>query len=526
MFVGLTTEKTIEVEVFRFDPTMDSKPKYTAYRVPFSFEKMKVIDVLRYIYEKLDHTLSFTWDCRLWNCGLCGVTVNKRPCLACITDVKDVAISNELLIEPLPYYPVLKDLVIDRTVEMEQTRKLGVKYIGVGTPDSIPEPMDPEKIRFHRDWYLTCIDCLVCSSACPVFSEKYAFIGPHLSLKLAKYLSHPKDGGNRAEQAQKGGLFQCLNCGRCDTVCPLELDVSSNTMELLKSEAVEKSLVPPSIRDFLGNIHKFANPWGEPKSKRRQWTEKMNIEDYDSKKHKYLLYVGCVGSYDTRAQQMSKALTALLAKSDVSFGILGNSENCDGNEVDRIGEKGLFQLIAEENIQQFNKAGVTQIITLSPHAYNTMKNDYPRLGGRFEVAHYTQVLNTLIDHRRLKVAKSLEAKITYHDPCFLGRHNDEYDSPRELLKAIPGVDLVEMERYRENSFCCGGGGGNFYTELVNDERSPGGIRVEEAYNTGARILAVSCPTCLIMLEDSVKTQDLDEKIVVKDISEILKDVVD
>jgi len=167
-------QKILKVQVYRFDPSVDNEPYYDNYEVPFKFEKMKILDVLRYIQEKIDGSLSFTWDCRLWNCGLCGVTVNKRPCSACLTDVKSLAVNNSLLIEPMPNYPVIKDLVIDRTVEIEQMRKAGIKYDrynGEFSLDKIPEVIDPEKIAFFRDWYLACIDCLVCNSACPAFSN-------------------------------------------------------------------------------------------------------------------------------------------------------------------------------------------------------------------------------------------------------------------------------------------------------------------------------------------------------------------
>lgn len=521
----MSTPKSLTVKVFRFDPTKDDNPYYVTYSVPFTFEKMKVIDVLRYIQEKLDHSLSFTWDCRLWNCGLCGVSANKRPCLACITDVKDVAITDKMLIEPLPLYPVTKDLVVDRTAEINKMRKIGVKYVRNNPPDKIPEPMDPEKISFHRDWYLTCIDCLVCSSACPAFSTDYDFVGPHLILKVAKYLTHPRDEGPRAKQALEGGIFKCVNCARCSAVCPLELEVSTNSLELLKSAAVEKGFAPPQVRDFLENMYKFGNPWGESRAKRGQWAENMGIEEFNSEKHELLFYVGCVGSYDTRAREMTKAVAELLSKAGVSFGILGSSEKCDGNDVQRLGEKGLFQLLAEENVKYFKSRGIRNIVTLSPHGYNTIKNDYPRFGGHFEVIHYTQLLRNLIKDGRLVIKNNFEAKVTYHDPCFLGRYNKEYETPREILESIPGLKLVEMDRNRKNSFCCGGGGGNFYTDLLSGVQSPSRVRIREARSTGAEILGVSCPICLMMLEDAAKTENLEQEIKVKDISEILRELI-
>lgn len=516
----------LKVKVFRFDPTTDDKPYYKTYDVPFTFEMMKIIDVLRYIQEKIDHSLSFTWDCRLWNCGLCGVSVNKRPCLACITDVKDVTTNGELIIEPLPHYPIVKDLVIDRTPELDEMRKRKIKYVRNDPPETIPEPMDPEQIAFHRDWYLACISCLVCSSACPAFSLKYEeFVGPHLSVKIAKYLSHPKDEGDRAKQAYESGIFRCLGCGRCDVVCPLKLEISEKSIEALKSVCIEEGRVPPRVRDFLENIYKFGNPFGESRAKRREWAKNLQVEDYDSERHEFLLYVGCVASYDSRAQQMARSLAKLLLEADIPFGILGSAENCDGNEVARLGEKGLFELLVKRNIEQFKKFGVKKIVTLSPHAYNSIKNEYPKFGGNFKVLHYTQLLCDLIKSKRLNITGELEVKVTYHDPCFLGRRNGVYEAPREILESIPGIELVEMERNRENSFCCGGGGGNFYTDLVGGKQAPSRIRVKEAHETGAKILAVACPICLIMFEDAIKTEGLEKEISVKDIAEIIGEVV-
>jgi succinate dehydrogenase/fumarate reductase iron-sulfur protein len=522
-------QSLLKVQVYRFDPSVDQEPCYRDYEVPFLFEKMKVLDVLRYIQEKLDATLSFTWDCRLWNCGLCGISANKRPCSACLTDVQSVVSDDGLLIEPLPNYPVIKDLVIDRTIETEQMRKVGIQYDrhnGEFSLDKIPEIMDPERVAFFRDWYLACIDCLACSSACPAFSTQGEFIGPHLSVRLAKYLAHPTDEGNRAKQGADGAIFRCLNCRRCDIVCPISLEVSSKTMERLKSEAVEKGYAPPPIRDFLENVFKFGNPWGMSPSKRAMWAEDLGVSRFDSQKHDFLLYIGCTGSYDTRGQEAAKSLTRLLLKARISFGILGDKEISDGNEVNRMGEKGLFEEVATKNIDTFNALGVKKIVTLSPHAFNTFKNEYPALGGNYEVMHYTQLVGNLIDGHRLKLTENGAKKVTFHDSCLLGRYNQEYEAPREILRALPGVELVEMKRIKENSFCCGGGGGNFVTGLDEGKQRANITRIKEAHATGAAILAVSCPKCLIMFEDAIKTENLENEMVVKDISELLLEASD
>ncbi len=283
---------------------------------------------------------------------------------------------------------------------------------------------------------------------------------------------------------------------------------------------VERGSIPSAVKQFLENIQRQGNPYGNARIKRGEWVDGTGIKQYEEQE--FLYYVGCVGSYDTRAKETAKTLGEVLLKVGVSFGVLGNEENCDGNEVSKLGEESLFQLLAEENIQKFKDLGVKKIVTLSPHSYNAIKNDYPKFDGSFEVFHYTQLLRDLIKGGRLDVSGGLNAKVTYHDPCFLGRWNQEYDTPREVLNTIPGIELIEMERNRESTLCCGGGGGNFYTDFLGgSEDSPARIRIREAYATGASVVAVACPNCLTMLEDAVKAEGLEEKLTIKDVSEIV-----
>ena len=241
----------------------------------------------------------------------------------------------------------------------------------------------------------------------------------------------------------------------------------------------------------------------------------------------YLLYVGCLGSYDENAQKMARSLVHVLETAGVSFGILGKDEECCGNEIYLLGEMGLFQHLVEKNSQQFKELGVKKIVTLSPHAYNTMKNNYPAFGGSFELYHYTQLLNDLIKKNKIRLSQARnEVRLTYHDPCFLGRYNNIYGEPRQILQSIPGFKLVDMERNRRDAFCCGGGSGNFITDhLAGSVDSPARVRAREAYETEADTLAVACPSCLTMLTDAVKAENLEDKLAVKDISQIVKELL-
>ncbi|MGB9713599.1 MAG: (Fe-S)-binding protein [Candidatus Bathyarchaeales archaeon] len=315
-------------------------------------------------------------------------------------------------------------------------------------------------------------------------------------------------------------VFSCVTCKNCVEWCPMAF--SSDIVDWIvaaRSDIIEKGFALPKVRDFLNNISKHGNPWGIPRSKRDEWAK--GVKRYRPG-DEYLFYVGCVGSYEERGQRMAKNLAELLDKAGASFGILGTEEDCDGNEAYMLGEMGLFQELANRNAQKFKELNVKKIVTLSPHAYNSMKNKYPS-SGDFEVFHYTQLLLETIRKGKLRLSE-LNAKVTYHDPCFLGRYNGVYDVPREILKSIPGVELVEMKRNRENSFCCGGGSGNIVMDLLGlSTESPNRIRVREAYETGAEVLAVACPSCMAMLDDAVKAEGLEDKIVVRDIAELVNE---
>jgi Fe-S oxidoreductase len=283
---------------------------------------------------------------------------------------------------------------------------------------------------------------------------------------------------------------------------------------------VEQGKIPLRVKRFLESVYNYGNPLKLPQTERAQWANGTKLyADGDE----YLLYIGCLASYDESARTMARSVVAALKKAGVAFGILGNNEGCCGNEVYAMGEEALFHELARKNLDAFRERGVRKVITLSPHAFNIMKNQYQKLGYGFEVYHYSQVLSDLIKQGKLK-SGSLNKKVTYHDPCYLGRHNKIYDEPRQVLTGIKGLKLVEMERNRRDAFCCGGGSGNFITDyLAGGEDSPARVRIREAVSTGADVLAVACPGCLVMLKEAIKADSLDDKIVVKDIATLVID---
>ena len=314
-------------------------------------------------------------------------------------------------------------------------------------------------------------------------------------------------------------LYACTTCKNCTEQCPMKF--APDIVDWIvgaRSDMVEKGKIPPRVAHFFEAVYGYGNPLKLLRSDRAAWADGTKIY---APGDEYLLYIGCLGSYDENAQKMAKSLVDVLSAAGVSFGILGNDEECCGNEIYMLGEMGLFQTLVEKNNEKFKELGVKKIVALSPHAYNAMKNNYPALGAVFEVQHYTQLLYPLIEQKKIKLSQN-KTKVTYQDPCFLGRYNKIYDEPRRILQSIPGIELVEMERNREDSFCCGGGSGNFIMDLLaGSEDSPARARIREAYETGADTLAVACPSCFTMFTDAVKAEDLDEKLAVKDISQIV-----
>jgi len=315
-------------------------------------------------------------------------------------------------------------------------------------------------------------------------------------------------------------LYSCATCGNCVEHCAFTF--RENLVDIFiaaREEMVNGGRIPPPVRDYFKAISIHGNPYNLPAAQRSSWAADLPVQPYDGQE--YLFYVGCVGSYDERGRKIAQAVSRNLIRAGVSFGILGEREPCDGNEVRVLGESGLFEYLAETNIALFRQLGVRKIITLDPHAFNAFRKEYPAFGGDFEVLHYSQVFSRLIESGNLKPG-NFAARVTFHDACYLGRHGGEYEAPRNILRAIPGVELVEMRQNRANALCCGGGGGNFFTDILGGEGdSPSRIRVRQALETGAEILVVSCPQCAKMLEDAIKAEGLDGRLTVADAGELL-----
>jgi Fe-S oxidoreductase len=315
-------------------------------------------------------------------------------------------------------------------------------------------------------------------------------------------------------------VYSCTSCKNCVEKCPLNFNEDIvNMVVAAKNEMVGMGKVPSLVKKFLQNVQLHGNPYGMDAARRADWMAGLAIAPYGGQD--YLYYVGCEGAFDTRAQGAARATARLLLSAGISFGVLGADEICDGNEVDMMGEEGLLEDLAQRNIRRFSELGVKSIIALSPHAYHVFKNRYPGFGAQFHVFHYTEILDDLIKTGKLKAPEKSGTRITFHDPCFLGRWNGQYNAPRNALRALQGADFIEMPRNKKGSLCCGGGSGNFYTDFLGaSEESPARIRVREARDSKADILATACPNCLTMLEDAAKAEGLAGDLKVMEISEI------
>lgn len=324
----------------------------------------------------------------------------------------------------------------------------------------------------------------------------------------------PKDAKGRPE------AWNCTTCSNCTDRCPKGV----KPMELLiglRSAAIEKGKALPTVRDALESTFKHGNPWGRGREKRTEWADELDVPvTGEGEKAPLLFYVGCTPAYDPRAQEVAKALVRIFAAAGVDYGTLGTAESCCGNEIKRLGEEGLFELLAEGNRELFANRGAELIVTSSPHCMNTFTSEYGELGS--EVVHYSQFLVKLLSDGSLKLETEVGKTVTYHDPCFLGKHNDIYDEPRDVIEQVPGATFVEMDRSRERALCCEGGGGRMWVEAVEERgERVAEIRVKDAVELGADYLVTACPFCLITLEDAVKTSGCEGKIEIIDLAELV-----
>ena len=359
-----------------------------------------------------------------------------------------------------------------------------------------------------------CYQCGVCSATCP-WNLVRSFI-------VRRFLHQAQLG---LVDLEAEDIWLCTACGACVQHCPRGVEVP-DIMRALRRVIVEVGAgkIPDSLRIAFKNTSGVGNPLGEPPETRADWAKDLGVKTY-TEGTELLYFPCCIPAYDPRLQKVAQATVNILKKAGVDFGILGTKESCCGESIRKAGNESLFQSLAQSNISVFAEAGVSKIVVTSPHCYTAFKDDYPELGGNFEVIHLSQYLVRLIKEGRLKFSKQLNRKVTYHDSCCLGRRHGIYDEPRQVLESIPGVQLIEMRDIREYALCCGGGcSGRIWMETKKGERFSD-LRIEQALEVGASILAVSCPYCMLNFEDSVLTGDKGDVIEIKDIAELVQEAI-
>jgi Fe-S oxidoreductase len=360
------------------------------------------------------------------------------------------------------------------------------------------------------DAFKLCWQCGLCSASCPW--NMVRTLMPHKMICQSRY--------GLVDLEDEDWWF-CSTCNQCVSRCPRGVaitDIMRAARKIMLEYQYEKA--PASLRSAMGSLGSEGNPWGGERSKRAAWAQNLGIEPYSCDRHEVLYFPCCVPAYDPKLGSVARATATLLRWSGISFGILGEKESCCGESVRKAGHESLFESLAKSNIAAFHERRVKEIIVSSPHCFTTFKEEYPRLNGAVKVLHLTQYLAGLLDKGKLTYGKSLSKRIVYHDPCYLGRHNGIYEEPRRVLGSIPGVTLMDEVECRENTLCCGGGGGRIWMETVKGQRFAD-ILVEQAVAMGADILATACPYCLLNFKDSVATSEKGNALEVKDISEVV-----
>jgi Fe-S oxidoreductase len=383
----------------------------------------------------------------------------------------------------------------------------------------------------------TCTECGRCQSQCPAWITDKPLSPKMLILDLrdhafakAPYLLAGSDEAREAlpdavkaeaqrplvGKAEAHGvidpdvIWSCTNCGACVNECPVDIEHIDHITSMRRYQVLIESEFPTEASGMLKNLENKGDPWGMGESKRAEWISELDFEvpvvdgpigdDVE-----YLFWVGCAGALEDRAKKTTKAIATLLHTAGVSFAVLGPAETCTGDPARRMGNEFVFSMLAQQNVETLNEAGARKVIASCPHCFNTLSNEYPQLGGNYEVIHHTQLLARLVKEGKLKPVTPIEEKITYHDPCFLGRHNKVYTPPREIMEQVPGVQAQEMHRCKERGFCCGAGGARMWMEERIGKRI-NAERIEEALGTDPDTISTGCPFCLVMLGDAISAK--------------------
>ena len=377
-----------------------------------------------------------------------------------------------------------------------------------------------------------CAVCGRCTDFCPAhisgktlspmhivlgLKEQVADMGPGIAAGADEQESRPLIGGVIGEEA----LWDCVTCGACERECPVGVEHLDMIVDMRRHLVMERASMPDTAMSALMSMEQRGHPWRGTTYGRTDWADGLGVRTLaEHPDAEVLLWVGCTAALEQRSQRVARAMASVLKRAGVDFAVLGNEESCTGDPARRMGNEYLYQTLARRNIDTFGRYDIKRIVTLCPHCFNTIKNEYPHLGGDYRVQHYSEFVAELIEAGKIKPVVTIDSTVAYHDSCYLGRHNGVYEPPRRIAEAIPGVKLVEMERCRERAFCCGAGGGHMWMEESRGDRI-NHVRTDQFLETEADTVGVSCPFCLQMLDEGITAKGMQGKKQARDLLEIL-----
>jgi Fe-S oxidoreductase len=384
----------------------------------------------------------------------------------------------------------------------------------------------------------SCTECGRCQNVCPasitgkplnpravIHDIKVNLLENGSAIRKGELPPKPLIGEEGEGSVSEESIWSCTTCGACMEACPVFIEQMPKIIQLRRHLVETEAKFPEELLNLFENMEGRSNPWGIAPSERTKWCNQLDIKPFDSDTTEYLFYVGCAGSFDSRNKHVSVAMAQLLDKAGISWGILGKEEKCCGDSVRRLGNEFVFDKMARENVATFIERGVTKVITQCPHCFTTLKNDYRQYGLELEVIHHSELLRNLVNDGKLHLDKTTQemGATVFHDSCYLGRHNDVYDAPREVIQAATGVASIEMERNRSNAFCCGAGGGRMWMEEHVGERI-NLTRVKEALEQKPETICVACPYCMTMFEDGLKDVKA-YNVKVRDVAEVMAEAL-
>jgi fumarate reductase (CoM/CoB) subunit B len=505
----MTEKEIVKFRIFRYNPDLDDEPYFIEYDIPYS-DRQGILDALNYIFENIDSTLAYRWNCRTGQCGSCAIKINGTPGLACRTIVNP---SIDYVLEPLPNFPVIRDLVVDLGPGFKRLTKLRPYLERTSIPDR-PEKLTREQIATSMD-LRSCIECFSCYAACPaVESAQQEFPGPIAMRELASFEFDPRDEGDRVQIAVSSGVYDCTSCGLCKEVCiPKHIDTRRKAVEGLRARAAERDMGP--LQGHQNFIDQIKSTGYAIEVINKPFTEQVpDVIEVDNPIDELIFFPGCL--INLRLQHVGHNIIEVLKQNHIRVHIPKDFVCC-GSVAFRTGSRSVAYEIVLKNTEYFESLGVKKVVGLCPGCMSTIKQDWPivlheqgKNPYKFEAFDINEYLirEIGIENLNIKNLKPLNIKVTYHDPCHLNRHQGIHEEPRMLLKLIPGIEFIDVD---ESDRCCGAGGGvragrRELSETISD------IKLDILTEPNPDVIATSCSFCFIQIADAIKRAALNVKV--------------